>query len=83
MGGECLRLEEAALAVSQPSADAPSEHQGYYSRVAGYPRIAASAAVVAETAAVADALAKCALFLPPPQRATLFQRWSAQLLPAP
>jgi thiamine biosynthesis lipoprotein len=82
-GGDCLRLEEAALAVSQPSTDAPSEHQGYYSRVAGYSLIAASAAVVAETAAVADALAKCALFLPPPQRATLFQRWSAQLLPAP
>jgi thiamine biosynthesis lipoprotein len=82
-GSDCRRLEETALAVSQPSAAAPSEHQGYYCRVAGYSRLAASAAVVAETAAVADALAKCALFLPPSQCAALFERHRAQLLPAP
>ena len=82
-GDNCLQIERAAVAVSQPCANAPPEHRGYYSRVAGYPRITASAAVVAETAAVADALSKCALFLPPAHCAALFERRRAQLLPAP
>jgi thiamine biosynthesis lipoprotein len=82
-GGPRLELVDAALAVSADSAQAPPEHRGFYSRVPQRTRIAASAAVIAPTAAVADALSKCALFLPAEDCARLFQRWRARLLQLP
>lgn len=82
-GASRLELTDAAVAISADSATAPPEHRGFYSRVPQRARIAASAAVIAPTVAVADALTKCALFLPPGECATLFERWRAQLLQLP
>jgi thiamine biosynthesis lipoprotein len=61
----CIELRDRACAVSDPLArDRPTEHRGYYSRVAPTGEVnlgSALATVVASTAAVADALTKCVL----------------------
>ena len=80
-GTRAVMLANAALAVSQASAQAPPEHRGYYSRVDAHARSAAGAAVIAGSAAVADALTKCALFLPAARAAALCAGRGAQLLP--
>ena len=80
-GTRSVMLANAALAVSQASGQAPPEHRGYYSRVDGHARSAAGAAVIAGSAAIADALTKCALFLPAARAAALCAGRGAQLLP--
>jgi thiamine biosynthesis lipoprotein len=80
-GRVVVEIANAALAVSEPSAQAPPGHRGHYSRVAGATQLARAAAVLAPTAAEADALAKCALFMPELEAAALCARRGAQLLP--
>jgi thiamine biosynthesis lipoprotein len=76
-----VEIANAALAVSEPTLQAPPGHRGHYSRVAGALQQARAAAVLAPTAAEADALAKCALFMPELEAAELCARRGAQLLP--
>ena len=80
-GPVVIDIANAALAVSEPSSQAPPGHRGYYSRVTGAWQQAGAAAVLAPTAAEADALATCALFMPAEQAAALCARRGAQLLP--
>jgi len=80
-GHVVVEIANAALAVSEPTAQAPAGHRGYYSRVPGAIQRASAAAVLAPTAAEADALAKCALFMPEAEAAALCARRGAQLLP--
>ncbi|MFO1401545.1 MAG: FAD:protein FMN transferase [Steroidobacteraceae bacterium] len=77
-GGPRLRLADAALAVSAPSAQAPPEHQGFYCRVPGRRRMAHAAAIVAPTATLADALTKCALYMEEAECAALLARHGAR-----
>jgi FAD:protein FMN transferase len=63
-GIRCITLRDQACALSDPLArDQPSEHRGYYNRVAPVEsgELNAAATVVASTAATADALTKCVL----------------------
>ena len=80
-GHVVLEIANAALAVSEPTPQPPPGHRGYYSRVPGAIQRAKAAAVLAPTAAEADALAKCALFLPEAEAVALCVRRGAQLLP--
>lgn len=80
-GRVVIEIARAALAVSEPSGAAPGEHQGYYCRVPGLAQRRSAAAVLAQTCAEADALAKCALFLPEAEAAALCAARGAQLLP--
>jgi thiamine biosynthesis lipoprotein len=81
-GGRAVRLKDAALAVSAIGPGAPPEHRGYYCRIEGTTRRCDAAAVVAPSAALADALTKCALFMPEERAARLCAARGAQLLPA-
>jgi thiamine biosynthesis lipoprotein len=77
-----LQLQACALAVSAPkSARAPSEHRGFYSRVAGTELPGRVVGVLAPTAATADALTKCALACTPEELRRLLEEYSAMLLP--
>jgi len=70
------RLDNEALAVSDPRASSPPpEHVGYYLRGRTTPPLVRAAVVVAPSAAVADALTKCVLLAP----ATLHTEMLAQL----
>ena len=62
-GGRCITLRDQACALSDPLVrDRPSEHRGYYDRVAPVESGELNAAaVVAFNAATADALTKCVL----------------------
>lgn len=76
-----LQLQACALAVSAPkSARSPSEHRGFYSRVAGTDLPGRALGVFAPTAAVADALTKCALACTPEELRRLLDEYSATLL---
>jgi len=76
-----LQLQGCALAVSAPkSARSPSEHRGFYSRIAGTQLPGRAVGVLAPTAAAADALTKCALTCAPDVLRQLFDGFSASLL---
>jgi thiamine biosynthesis lipoprotein len=71
-----------ALAVSAPKSErSPSEHRGFYSRIAGTELPGHPVGVQAPTAAVADALTKCALACPPEDLRRVLDEFSASLLP--
>lgn len=81
--GRRVRLDDGALAVSQPAAPGhPSGHQGYYCRVAGHSRMAprAAAAVRAPTAALADALTKFVLLGPAASQPGVLRQFEARSL---
>ena len=76
-----ISLENEALAVSGPrSAQSPSEHRGFYSRLDGRAVAASTVAVRAPTASVADALTKCAMLCAPTALDALLLEYGAKLV---
>jgi len=81
--GRAVRLDDGALAASQPDAPAhPPEHRGYYHRIAGRSRFKprAAAAVLAPTAALADALTKFVLLGPATSQRSVLRQFAARSL---
>ncbi len=76
-----LELNNVGLAVTDTKvADRPSEHRGYYQRVAAPSPVRTYAAVVAPSAAIADALTKCALYCLDDELKPLLDRFNARLI---
>jgi len=74
-----MRLEEAAVAVSEPVSDrSPREHVGYYLGATGEPVTGRWVAVTAPTATLADGLAKCAMLCRAAVAEPLLERYRAR-----
>jgi len=74
-----VKLEEAAVAVSEPVSDrSPREHVGYYLGATGERVTGRWVAVTAPTATLADGLAKCAMLCPAAVAQPLLERYGAR-----